>query len=93
VKRPPHNAKIIIHESFEDALASISAAPRKVTVDGRVTFVSRREANLRTLVDRALKGGVSQMTFLLRMLAKNPDLAAPCRRDVVYVFNGYWADL
>jgi hypothetical protein len=89
----PHNAKVSKYESFEELLAAAANAPRKVKVNGRSVKMLRGEVAYRTMVDRALRGGVRELAFLIKAMAQESALAGTCRHERVLVFHGYWAKM
>jgi hypothetical protein len=92
-KRRPHNAKVSNFESFEQLLAAAANAPRKVTVNGKLVKMSRKEVLYRTIVNRALDGGIREVAFIIKAMVQDSALGSTCRRERVLVFNGYWAKM
>jgi hypothetical protein len=75
-RRKPHNAKTADYGNFEDLLALIADEPRKANIDGEDVTITRVEALLRAMVDRAASAKSRELIKLLQMMAKDPGLAA-----------------
>jgi hypothetical protein len=74
--RKPHNAKTTDYGSFGDLLNFVADEPRKAKIDGKDVTITRVEALLRAMVDRAAVGNTRELNKLLQMMAKDPGLAA-----------------
>ena len=82
--RKPHNAKTSDYGGFQDLLALIAEEPRRGKIDGKDVTISRAEALLRAMVDRAISGKTRELTKLLQMMAKDPGLAAKSPTKTIY---------
>lgn len=92
VRRRPHNARTAHYGSFGELLDIVANEPRKVTLAGKDVTMTRTEALLRVMVDRALQGNTREMIKLLQMMAKDPALAANSRQRVIVFINGALAN-
>jgi hypothetical protein len=92
-KRRPHNAKLTTFESFDELLSAAATKTRRATLDGRPVKLTREEIMYRTLVNKALQGGVRELAFLIKAMSTQSDVAVTCQRERVTVFNGFWAAL
>ncbi|GAA4003489.1 hypothetical protein [Sphingomonas humi] len=74
--RKPHNAKTVDYGGFGDLLTLIADEPRRGKIDGKDVTITRVEALLRAMVDRAASQKTRELIKLLQMMAKDPGLAA-----------------
>lgn len=86
--RKPHNARAPGYGSFNELLSLIADERRAALVGEQQIIMTRRERLFRLLVDRALQGNVREVTLLLRLMAKSPELAATYRDRVVTIISG-----
>lgn len=86
--RKPHNVRREQYESFADLFARIANEPRQATIGDKQITMTRAEALLRVMVDRAINGNVREITKLLQIMANDPGLTATARPQVV-MFIGH----
>ncbi len=90
--RPPHNARLAEHASFQDLLTKAANEPRAAEINGREIRLSRAERLFRLSIDRALDGSPRDLADILRRMIDTPALAASFREEITYYFHGSVAD-
>jgi hypothetical protein len=91
--RKPHNAKTAEYATFNELLGMIADQPRKATIAGREVTMTRAEALLRVMVERAMQGKVREIKQVLQMMARDPGLAANSRLQTHIFINGSLANV
>ena len=86
--RKPHNAKTVDYGGFGDLLTLIADEPRRGKIDGKEVTITRAEALLRAMVERANSGKARELCKLLQMMAKDPGLAAKSPTITVICIGG-----
>ena len=84
----PHNAVTPTDHSLKDVVLRIANELHEVSINGEPRTISRAERVFRLTVERAVKGNVRDIAHLLRIIAKNPELAASERTDTIIFING-----
>ena len=87
--RKPHNAAPATeHENVAELVQSVGSEPRKVLVAGRTVEMSRAERMLRLQIERAMQGKARDVTDVLRLMVKHPDMGCSFRTELVIVISG-----
>jgi hypothetical protein len=87
-RRKPHNAKTADYENFGDLLNFVADEPRKAKIEGKEVTITRAEALLRAMVDRAAVGKTRDLSKLLQMMTKDPGLPAKSQTITVIHIGG-----
>ena len=87
-RRPPHNTKLAEYESFGDLLSKAANAPRTAEIHGREFEMSRAARLFHLSIDRAVQGNPREVVDVIRRMAKNPNLAASFRIQLVAYAHG-----
>jgi hypothetical protein len=91
---PPHNApKPIAFRTLGELAQAIMAEPRRASIKGQEVVLSRAESLCRLMVESAIKGSVSDLKFLIRIMASNDELAGAAKEQWVLLLAGADAEL
>lgn len=92
-RRKPHNVRKEQYQSFDELLATIGYETRVATIGDQEVMMTRLEAVLRVMIDRALQGNVRELTKILRIMANDPGLAATARSQIIITVGGALAGI
>lgn len=91
--RKPHNLPRRDYDSFSDMVRQVANEPRKAQIGGHDVTISRAEVVYRLMVGRALRGNKRELVSLLKLMMRQPSMAATFREYSITVIGGALANV